>query len=242
MLDDHSENLYKGIALFTPGGDLFYCIDPSKQNRWHLHLCIAVQETLNLSEPPHFLVPVYTATVDRWLVSRTGEIKTATNIYPKLRPYQSLLNAIFNLTENLTWEIAPWQEEFCNPLALDIYQQRFPEIWQNHELVVKVESPHNPKKLSVPKPENLQGYTLLLFISNQNLPNPETLQTIHQILEEGLNLPYTLKIVDINKHPEQAEQFNISATPTLVRIQPQPTRRIVGEFDNWQRVLQILTS
>ncbi|MFM7558989.1 MAG: circadian clock protein KaiB, partial [Cylindrospermopsis raciborskii] len=54
--------VFKGIALFTPGGDLIYCIDPSKQKRWHLHLCGVLQQILNLSEPPHFLVPCYTAT------------------------------------------------------------------------------------------------------------------------------------------------------------------------------------
>ncbi|MFM6041706.1 MAG: circadian clock protein KaiB, partial [Dolichospermum sp.] len=38
--------LFKGIALFTPGGDLIYCIDPSKQGRWHLNLCAALREIL----------------------------------------------------------------------------------------------------------------------------------------------------------------------------------------------------
>ncbi|WP_239651521.1 hypothetical protein [Neosynechococcus sphagnicola] len=50
----HSPNLFKGIALFTPGGDLIYGIDVSKQSRWHLHLCTALQELLGLTEPPHF--------------------------------------------------------------------------------------------------------------------------------------------------------------------------------------------
>lgn len=237
-----AEQSFKGIALFTPGGDLFYCIDLSKQSRWHLHLCLAIQETLGLTEPPHFLSPGYTATVDRWIIPSTGQLKTATSIYPRIKSYQPLLNAIFNLAEDFTWEIAPWREEICNPIALETYRQRFPELWESHELVVKVESAQNLAQSPTPKPETQQGYTLLLFISNQNLVNPETLHTIHQILEEGLHLPYTLKIIDIVKYPEQAEKFRISATPTLVRIQPKPTRHIIGEFENWQQVLQILTS
>ncbi|MDJ0558735.1 MAG: circadian clock protein KaiB, partial [Microcystis sp. M53599_WE4] len=32
-------DIFKGIALFTPGGDLIYCIDPDKQTHWHLNLC-----------------------------------------------------------------------------------------------------------------------------------------------------------------------------------------------------------
>lgn len=240
------EQSFKGIALFTPGGDLFYCIDPTKQNRWHLHLCIALQETLELREPPHFLVPCYTATVDRWITPSRNKTNIAATLYPRVKLYQPLLNAIFDLADNFVWEIAMWQEEFCDPIVLEAYQNQFPQLWENHELIVKVESSQETEaeefSLPPPPPGNSPGYTLMLFVSNHSLQNSDILKSIHSILEEGLNLPYTLKVVDITKHPEQAEKFQVSATPTLVRTQPQPLRRIVGEFENWQRVLQILTS
>ncbi|ELR99803.1 circadian clock KaiB family protein [Gloeocapsa sp. PCC 73106] len=239
------ETSFKGIALFTPGGDLFYCIDPTKQSRWHLHLCIAIQETLDLSEPPHFLVPAYTATVDRWITPSKGKNNIAATLYPRVKSYQPLLNTIFNLAENFNWEVALWQEEFCDPIVLEAYQHQFPQLWENHELIIKVESFKQSKKADTYLESTFftpEGYTLILFVSNHSSQNSETLQSIHRILEEGLNLPYTLKVIDITKHPEQAEKFQISATPTLLRTQPQPIRRIVGEFANWQRVLQILTS
>ena len=44
-------DFYKGIVLFTPGGDIIYTIDPNKQERWHLHLCLGLQEILGLPEP-----------------------------------------------------------------------------------------------------------------------------------------------------------------------------------------------
>lgn len=242
MSNHQFKKSFKGIALFTPGGDLFYCIDPTKQTRWHLHLCIALQEILSLKEPPHFLVPGYTATVDRWLMSSTGEIKTTAAIYPAVRLYQSLLNVIFNLPQELVWEIAHWEEESCNPMVIEVYQQQFPELWQNHELVVRIDSDNHLQKTLNSQLTTSEGYNLILFISDYNLPSPETLQTIHRILEDGLNQPYTFKIINITKHPEQAEQFQISATPTLVRTRPKPIRRIIGEFENWERVLQILTS
>ncbi|MGL6284372.1 MAG: circadian clock KaiB family protein, partial [Microcoleaceae cyanobacterium] len=81
VVSDNS-SLFKGIALFTPGGDLVYCIDPSKQSRWHLHLCAVLQDILGLPEPPHFLVPAYTATIDQWLDNRTNQIQVAAAIYP----------------------------------------------------------------------------------------------------------------------------------------------------------------
>jgi circadian clock protein KaiB len=55
-----------------------------------------------------------------------------------------------------------------------------------------------------------------------------------------LHLPYTLKVIDVRKHPEQAEADQITATPTLVKVSPEPIRRIVGEVDNPATLLQII--
>ncbi len=242
--------LFKGIALFTPGGDFFYCIDPSKQGRWHLHLCVRLQEILNLSEPPHFLIPGYTATIDRWLDSNTGELKTAAEAYPAVKRYQPLLNAAFG-TEELVWQTVPWEDSTCNPILLETYREQFPQLWQDHDLVVRIESaekldswkkPPAPSFESILQPENTTGYVLRLFISGNNMGTEQTLKVLHQMLEEGLGNSYTLKIIDILKYPEEAEINQVSATPTLLRVSPAPVRRIVGELSDWTRVLQILTS
>ncbi|HEY9642884.1 MAG TPA: hypothetical protein V6C57_20515, partial [Coleofasciculaceae cyanobacterium] len=89
--------LFKGIALFTPGGDLVYCIDPKKQNRWHMQLCAVFQELLGLTELPHFLLPCYTATIDRWIDPHTQEIQTFAEASPLVLRHQALLNVLFNV-------------------------------------------------------------------------------------------------------------------------------------------------
>jgi len=252
--------LFKGIALFTPGGDLIYCVDTKKQSRWHLHLCVALQEILDLSEPPHFLIPGYTATVDRFQEASSSKIKTLAEIYQPVQRYQSLLNVVFG-TGDLVWQPAPWEESSCNPIILENYRHRFPQLWENHELIIRYSggelgnnqitsnylSQYNQLNKNLENtpnsdPQTSRGYVLRLFVSSNNPTTEKTLQTIHQLLEEGLGYPYTLKVIDISKHPEQAESDQVSATPTLVRVLPQPVRRIVGELDNIYRVLQILTT
>ena len=247
-------NPFKGIALLTPGGDLIYCIDDRKQGCWHLDLCVGLQEILGLSEPPHFLVPGYTATVDRWLDTHSQQLKTIAEVYPAVKRYQSLLNAVFGTGESI-WQTVPWQEEFCSPLVIENYRHQFPQLWENHDLIVRLtlnqELVNSAVELfqsqlseisSPAKAPTPQGYVLRLFVSSHSPTTEQTLEKIHQLLEQGLRHPYTLKIIDISTHPEQAESHQVSATPTLVRVWPQPVRRIVGELEDIRRGLQILTS
>ncbi|MBD2744068.1 circadian clock KaiB family protein [Coleofasciculus sp. FACHB-1120] len=231
--------LFKGIALFTPGGDLIYCIDPNKQSHWHLHLCAGFQEMLGLPEPPHFLVPAYTATIDRWLDPYTQELRIAAEVYLPVRRHQALLNGIFQNINLHNWQVAPWPPELGDPIVLETYRHQFPQLWENHDLIVRLERTGFQPSF---RPVSTPGYVLRLFVSGHNGATEHTLQSLHQLLEQSLGHPYTLKVIDIFKHPEQAESNQISATPTLVRVWPEPVRRIVGDLDNIERVLQVLGS
>lgn len=246
--------LYKGIALFTPGGDLIYTVDPQKRDRWHLHLCIALQEILDLPEPPHFLVPAYTATIDRWQDLHTGEIKTIAEVYPAVKRYIPLLKVLFNYEK---WQIATWQEEYCNPNLINTQREFFPNLWAENQLILRLDAeslsygfPKNFDSTLTTKPSlssnttNFQntGYVLRLFISRDNPNIAKTLSSIHQALEKGLTQPYTLKIVDISKNPEQAERDRIFATPALVRVLPEPVKKVVGELDNVEKIVKIISS
>jgi len=244
--------LFKGIALFTPGGDLIYCIDPSKRRRWHLHLCVALQEIFSLSEPPHFLVPCNTATLDQWFDPITQAVQRSAEAYPPVLRYQSLLNAIFN-TKDLVWQPTTQPEAICNPVVFATYYHQFPQLWDNHDLIVQLykdeyTSSTSSALLSPPSvstempnhPPEPQGYVLRLYVSGHSLATLRTLETLHQLLERSSRHSYTLKVIDVLKHPEQAESDQISATPTLIRIWPKPVRRLVGELDNVKTILQLL--
>lgn len=250
--------LFKGIALFTPGGDLVYCIDSHKQRRWHLHLCASLQEFLGLAEPPHFLIPCYTATFDRWIDTQTQEVKFSAEAYPPVLQYQTLLNTIFE-TGDLIWQPSIDSEELCNPWVIATYYEQFPELWKNHDLIMQVQKTDLINDSMIPKqlPElrspsfqvnfspksqfpETKGYVLRLFVSGHSLGTERTLQTLHQLLEQSIGHPYTLKVIDVLKHPDLAEADQISATPTLVKVWPKPVRRIVGELNNVDTILRLL--
>ncbi len=218
-----------------------------------------------MPEPPHFLVPGYSATVDRWFDPHTQQVKISAEVYPPVQRYQPLLNAVFE-TEDLIWQTAPWTEESCNSIVIETYRDRFPQLWQESDLIVCLEP--NQKIVNLKSGEQIwqkdpnlsvensqttaieaefiapqsNTYVLRLFVSGDRRSNEVILGKIHQLLERGLGNPYTLKVIDISKHPEQAETNHVSATPTLVRVWPHPVRRIVGELEDIPRVLKILTS
>lgn len=238
-------NLFKGIALFTPGGDLIYSIDSSKKGRWHSHLCSSLQEILDLPEPPHFLVPVYTATIDHWLDPRTGKVRIFAEAYPAVMRYQALLNAVFN-TKGLVWQKNPWHDGLCDSMVLATYRSSFKQLWENHDLVVRLEVSETPSVDSQPlltarqMQSQAQPYILRLFVAGHT-PNIENiLQSLHELLEKYLGSPYTLKIIDVLTHPEQAEIYQVNATPTLVKILPKPTKRIVGDMNSREKILHML--
>ncbi|MGK7939594.1 MAG: circadian clock KaiB family protein [Crocosphaera sp.] len=242
-------DLFKGIALFTPGGDLVYCLDGNKQIHWHSQLCEVLQDVLKLPEPPHFLVPGYTATVDRWFCTREKRVKTAAEVYPAVRRYEPLLNVLFGL-KDVTWSTATWQEETCNPIVIETYRSRFPQLWEGHDLLVRLDDRWEREfksQFNLIESETVEdlttnkGYILRLFVSGNSVTTRQTLKNIHHLLETQLTHPYTLKVIDISKHPELAETHHVSATPTLVRVLPKPVRRIVGELNDLSRILEIIT-
>ncbi|MDB9496323.1 circadian clock KaiB family protein [Spirulina major CS-329] len=242
---------FKGIVLFTPAGDLIYTIDETKQRRWHSHLCAALQELLGLTAPPHFLVPFYTATVDRWWDTQLQCLRTVAEVYPFVERYQALLNTIFQ-TPDLRWDVMPVQQEGANPQIIASYRDHFSPLWEEHNLIVSYDQwqdhdYHDDVVAMPPKPDSptsplIQNYVLRLFVSGDNTLTERTLHQLHELLEENLSAPYTLKVIDIFKHPDLAEMDHISATPTLIRVWPLPVRRIVGEFTDPQRLLQVLTA
>ncbi len=59
---------------------------------------------------------------------------------------------------------------------------------------------------------------------------------LRRLQSEHLDEGATVEIVDVREHPEEAEAAGVLATPLLVRVAPQPVRRIVGDLSDIDRV------
>ena len=80
-------------------------------------------------------------------------------------------------------------------------------------------------------------YVLKLYVAG-NTPNSiRALKTLNTILEEELKGVYALKVIDVLKNPQLAEEDKILATPTLAKILPPPVRKIIGDLSDREKVL-----
>ena len=60
---------------------------------------------------------------------------------------------------------------------------------------------------------------------------------MRRICEENLAGQYDLEVIDVYQNPEATKDLQIIATPTLVKILPEPLRRIIGDLSDKERVL-----
>jgi len=80
-------------------------------------------------------------------------------------------------------------------------------------------------------------YILKLYVAG-NTPNSiRALKMLNNILEKEFQGVYALKVIDVLKNPQLAEEDKILATPTLSKILPSPVRRIIGDLSDRERVL-----
>ncbi|MFQ4139266.1 circadian clock KaiB family protein [Nodosilinea sp. PGN35] len=237
---------FKGIALFTPGGDCVYCLDEQKRAHWHLDLCAALQTHLGLPEPPYFLLPCFTATVDRWVDATTQTPVTVAEAYPRALRFQPLLNALFDLG-GLQWQPNYTNAEECSVALIESYQSTFPQLWECHDLVMRVEqaiaAPQPPalEPPPVPVDDLPQPHCFKLFVSGgETAITEKMLRLLYSTLESTLPGAYTLQVIDVTTHPDEAEAAHIAATPTLIQVSPEPVRRLVGSVLSQEQMMQLL--
>ena len=81
------------------------------------------------------------------------------------------------------------------------------------------------------------SYVLRLFVSGMTRFSERAITSARAICEEHLSGRYSLEIVDITRDTAAAAAGEVIATPTLVREQPLPARRLVGDLSRRERVL-----
>jgi circadian clock protein KaiB len=92
---------------------------------------------------------------------------------------------------------------------------------------------------SKPTGERGERYLLLRLYVTGSTPNSlHALQNLRRMLDEHAPGGYRLEVIDIYQHPERAREAQLLAAPTLVKEQPLPVRRLIGNMSDESRVLR----
>lgn len=80
-------------------------------------------------------------------------------------------------------------------------------------------------------------YVLKLYVAGNTPNSVRALKTLKNILEHDFQGVYALKVIDVLKNPQLAEEDKILATPTLSKVLPPPVRKIIGDLSDREKVL-----
>ena len=83
-------------------------------------------------------------------------------------------------------------------------------------------------------------YTFLLFISGMSQKSGNAIENLRRICDEYLKDDFHLEIIDISAQKDMAAEYEIIGIPTLIKIQPNPKRIILGDLSDKEKVLRIL--
>jgi circadian clock protein KaiB len=96
---------------------------------------------------------------------------------------------------------------------------------------------HHLKPGARAKNPKRQSYLLRLFTTGTSPRSTRALRNLHEICESNLKGRYQLEVIDIYQEPGRASESDIIAAPTLIKDQPLPERRMVGDLSDRPKVL-----
>ncbi len=88
------------------------------------------------------------------------------------------------------------------------------------------------------KSENVEEvWQLKLYVAGQTPKSLAAFANLKRICEDHLEGKYRIEVIDLMVNPQLAKGDQILALPTLVRMLPDPVRKIIGDLSNTERVL-----
>jgi len=79
-----------------------------------------------------------------------------------------------------------------------------------------------------------------LYIAGDTQNSTQAIANLTAICQTYLPDQHRIELVDVFREPKRALEDRILMTPTLVRLEPSPSGRIIGNLSQTQFVLQAL--
>ena len=86
----------------------------------------------------------------------------------------------------------------------------------------------------------METIVLKLYVTGQTSKIEKTIANLREICDKEFEGHFEMSIINILEEPERAISDNIWATPTLVRANPRPDRRVIGDLSSGYEILKQL--
>ena len=83
-------------------------------------------------------------------------------------------------------------------------------------------------------------YVLRLYITGTTTKSTRAVHNLLKVCQEHLVGRYDLEVIDIYQQPALAQAEDIIAVPTLLKKQPLPVRKLLGDLSNAQQLVASL--
>ena len=98
----------------------------------------------------------------------------------------------------------------------------------------------SPRKSASARKSIAPEFVLRLFTTGTTPRSTRALQNLRAICEALLKGRYRLEVIDIYQQPGRASEADIIAAPTLIKEEPQPPCRMVGDLSDRNKVISNL--
>lgn len=76
-----------------------------------------------------------------------------------------------------------------------------------------------------------------LYIAGQSPRSATAISNLKRLGETHFGSDYEMNVIDVIDDPDAADEARILTTPTLVKEDPGPARRVIGDLSDTQKVL-----
>ena len=79
-------------------------------------------------------------------------------------------------------------------------------------------------------------FVLRLFVTGMTPRSTRAIRAVRALCQQQLEGRFALEIIDVYQQPERVHDEQVIATPTLIKYEPAPVRRIVGDMTDTHRL------
>jgi circadian clock protein KaiB len=96
------------------------------------------------------------------------------------------------------------------------------------------------RRRSGPRAGSSPSHVFKLYLTGGAAPSEHALANLRRLCDDALGGDCRIDVIDVLEQPHLAEQEHVLVTPTLIKQEPPPLRRVLGDLSDLERVLAAL--